>query len=501
MVTSMSFSRSRRLAADMEMIGTPPNFNNVYEFQEGGVVLFLLGTFAALTGGMIGIIGGATFLLLYTFFIITPVILANFRNGVWLLILLLPFASTQLIPRQVFGITGVNPVNGVLVLTMSSLFAVGLLRREAIQLVHPPRPLLRFVAVMALAAYVGAGSATQAIMIPGVSFERLTVTTYLLDSFAKPMVIVIVAWLAAIFARNGNGRLLIWSLAVAYVAFFLAIVGHIVINGLDLRTLASTEARGFLDWTGMHANEVGLLANLGFAILLYTAVATSRPLPRLVLFACATSAAIMAALTFSRGAFVGLIIILGYYLLTRRRLGHLLLALLVVASGALLLPNAFTERAATGFQAADTYAITAGRLDDIWHPLLPTFWEAPIIGHGLSSTLWATPNLRGAMLPVGHPHSAYLAVLLDLGLVGVAVVGAFFWSTWLMFIRLSRHHSDPQWRGVFEGGVVCLICLAVQGLTDDQFVPTYTQVALWLCYGLGLGHDQQPMRLNKGGQP
>jgi O-antigen ligase len=232
------------------------------------------------------------------------------------------------------------------------------------------------------------------------------------------------------------------------------------------------------------------MANLGFAILLYTAAATARPLLRLTLFACAVAAATTAALTFSRGAFVGLAIIVGYYLFTRRRVGQFVLALSIIGVVALILPDAFLERATTGFQTEDTQAITAGRLDMIWRPLLPTFWEAPILGHGLGSTPWATPNVRGAMLPVGHPHSAYLGVLLDLGMVGVPVVAAFFWSAWAMFRRLAKNHADPLWRGVFEGGAVCLICLAVQGLTDDRFVPTYPQVALWLCYGLALGQAQ-----------
>ena len=117
------------------------------------------------------------------------------------------------------------------------------------------------------------------------------------------------------------------------------------------------------------------------------------------------------------------------------------------------------ERATTGLATDDTHAITAGRLDTIWRPLLPTFWEAPILGHGLASTPWATPNVRGVMLPVGHPHSAYLGVLLDLGMVGVTVVAAFFWSAWAMF--RPRGHADPNGAG-FSRGVVCLICLAVR---------------------------------------
>jgi hypothetical protein len=104
------------------------------------------------------------------------------------------------------------------------------------------------------------------------------VSRYLLDYFAKPMIIIGVAWLAAVVSRNGNGQPLIWALALAYVAFFVVIVGYLVVNGISLHSLASQndafmKPRDFLDWTGMYANEVGLMANLGFAILLYTAAA------------------------------------------------------------------------------------------------------------------------------------------------------------------------------------------------------------------------------------
>ena len=217
----------------------------------------------------------------------------------------------------------------------------------------------------------------------------------------------------------------------------------------------------------MHANDIGLQANLGLAILLFTARATRGVLPRLILFASAVAAGMLAALTFSRGAFIGLSLILGYYLLSRRRIGSFLLAFLIILGAGLLLPdNPLVQRATTGFEAGDTDAITAGRVQSIWRPLLPTFWEAPIIGHGLSSTSWATPDLRGEMPTIGHPHNAYLGVLLDLGLVGIAVVGAFFWSVWKTFRRLSQHHVDSQWRGVFEGGIVALLCLAIQGVSE-----------------------------------
>ena len=217
------------------------------------------------------------------------------------------------------------------------------------------------------------------------------------------------------------GAPLIWALALAYVAFFAVIMGYLVVNGISLHSLASSNSnfdkpRNFLRLDcSTHANEVGLMANLGFAILLYTAAATAQPLLRLTLFACATGRRHDGGADPSRGAFFGLVIIVGYYLFTRRRTGQFVLALSIIVGVVLILPDAFLERATTGPKTEDTQAITASRLDMIWRPLLPTFWEAPILGHGLGSTRWATPNLRGTMLAVGHPHSAYLGVLLDLG--------------------------------------------------------------------------------------
>lgn len=199
-------------------------------------------------------------------------------------------------------------------------------------------------------------------------------------------------------------------------------------------------------------------------------------------------AATLAALTFSRGAFLGLVLIGAYFLLSRRRIAQFGVGLIVILLLALLLPDAFVERATTGLHQRDVSAITAGRYDDIWHPLWPWVWESPLIGHGLGSTLWAPANQSGSMLPVGHPHSAYLGVLLDFGLIGAAIVVVFFASMWRLFMQLKKTHPDPFWRGLFEGGAVCLLLLLVQGLTDDRFVPTYPQYLLWLTYGLALGH-------------
>ncbi|WGD54980.1 O-antigen ligase family protein [Bradyrhizobium sp. CB1650] len=458
------------------------------------LALIFLGISAALIGGVIAFLGELAYALLYFSLVFAVIIFANYRNGIWLLTLLLPFASTQLVPRELFGVVGLNPFNILFVLTLLSLFAASAFRREDIQFVSLPTTFWIYVGVVTLGAYVGVGSVEREIVLP--NSEPLTKTTYLLDAFFKPLMILAVAWLAAVLSRNGNGRSVIWALAPAYITFFFVIAGYLVGNGISLQGLVAGD-REFLNWTGLHANDVGELANIGLAILLFTALASSAPWSRAILLACAGAAATTAALTFSRAAFVGIGIILGYYVWKQRSVGRFLLALSAIVTVALLLPDAFFERASTGLATGDEQAITAGRLDEIWRPLIGTFWEAPIIGHGLYSTLWATPNLRGAMLPVGQAHSAYLDVALDLGIVGIVVVAAFFWSVWTMFRDLSKHHIDPQWRGVFEGCTVCLLFLAIQGFTNDRFTPTPPQAALWLCYGLALGQAQSTRSIKR----
>jgi hypothetical protein len=69
----------------------------------------------------------------------------------------------------------------------------------------------------------------------------------------------------------------------------------------------------------------------------------------------------VAALSFSRAAFVGIGIILGYYVWKQRSMGRFLLARSAIVTVALLLFDAFFERASTGLATGDEQAITAGR--------------------------------------------------------------------------------------------------------------------------------------------
>src|SRR6266478_7260361 len=113
------------------MNGSRSNSSSVAPLRADTLFLILIGIFAAIGCGLTAMVGGAIPLVLYSLPIAAAVVLVNYRNGVWLLVLLLPFAATQMVPRQVFGVTGLNAENCLLVLTFSSLCLASL--REAVR--------------------------------------------------------------------------------------------------------------------------------------------------------------------------------------------------------------------------------------------------------------------------------------------------------------------------------------------------------------------------------
>jgi O-antigen ligase len=108
------------------------------------------------------------------------------------------------------------------------------------------------------------------------------------------------------------------------------------------------------------------------------------------------------------------------------------------------------------------------------------------------------------MLPVGHPHSAYIGAVLDYGLLGALVIFSFLLHMWRVFKTIADRSIEPVWSGFFRGAMACILLLLVQGVTDDSFMPTGTQPFLWLAYAVAIGlisRANSQMKLGKHGTP
>lgn len=421
-------------------------------------------------------------------------ILRDFRVGVVLLILLLPISRSYVFPHEMLGVKGLNPFNLLLVGTLASCLLHGLFDGGLHRFM--PRPLLWLYVVPILVA--GALGSRHLGEIPPFLFQGLvefdSAAGYFRDLVIKPLMMVIFALLvgAAVSRSEKPEKFLVPTLISIWVMVSI-VVAFVLLRGISLREMASSESREFLSALGMHANELGRLFATAYALLLFTWFESKSPRFRLALLVSMGLIAVALVLTFSRGAFLGFALINVLFLIWHRNAKTLMLFGFLAAGVLLLLPEAVYDRITTGFGngSADPVAISAGRIEYIWLPLLPEIPRSPIYGHGLGSILWSEPMRRGAgvtILAVGHPHNAYLQALLDMGGVGLVLLCAYFAHVWKGFRALSVDPAlSPALRGFYLGAAAGLASLLISYITDSSLTPGPEQAFLWLAIGMMYG--------------
>jgi O-antigen ligase len=404
----------------------------------------------------------------------------------------MPLSRSAVFPHAMFGITGLNPVNLLLAGTLGAclLQNLGALRGFV------PRPLAwLYLAPLAAAAALGVRHVDE--IVPGFYQYGLIqfhdAAGYLRDLFFKPLLLVVFALLVAAAARRSArpAALLVPACLSVWVMAAL-VVGFVALSGAGLGQLASSGARAFLSPLGIHANDLGRLYVSAYAMLLFAWAASAPGAPRAL--AAATIALVAAALvlTFSRGALLGFMVVNVLFLVWRRSGKVLLAAALLALAAPLLVPEAVFERLGMGF-GEGANAVSAGRLEGLWLPLLPAVLESPVLGHGLGSILWSEAMQVAAVDPtrvIGatHPHNAYLEALLDMGIAGLGLVLAYYLHAYRGLRALGADAAlEPPLAGFFQGAAAGLAALLAVAFFDSSLAPRAEQVYLWLAIGLMYG--------------
>jgi hypothetical protein len=460
------------------------------------VVFIALVALACVWGALVAISAvGAT--LLCISFIACLLCLRDFRVGVALLIVIMPISSSTLFPHAMFGLTGANPLNLLLVVTLGIFLmraaGTGALRGFV------PRPLLwLYIVPITAAAIIGMEHVRE---IPRIfrATEVIYFDTaggYIRDMLLKPFGLVVYALLvaAAVAWSKKPERFVIPMLVSVFVMAGVAI-GFIVSSGISLSQLAGTYSRHFLSTIGLHANDLGRLYAVAFALLLFVWDRSDRFALKAILLVSMVTVAAALVLTFSRGAFLGLVIVCALYLVLRRSLKTFLIALVVVPPALMFAPGALWYRLQVGI-GEGLNEITAGRYEEIWLPLMPEILKTPPWGSGLGSVLWAKAMRMEEMFTVAHPHNAYLQLYMDLGIIGAALVLAFWMHSLVSFWRLrGDQRLVPEMQGFFEGAAVGLVSFLIAGIAGSSLLPAPEQGYLWLALGLMWGVRRHLVRV------
>jgi len=412
-------------------------------------------------------------------------VLFDFRIGALLLILFLGLGSTSFMPRGVMGIPALNPWNILIVATFVSYALRGRLA------VLAPPPLVWLVVVpMLLAGLLG---------IPNVQhihpsfFEAehplfLNEFGYFRELAVRPLLIPVMAVLvgAAVARSQKPERFLavllpsVWILALIEFWFIFS-------AGMKFSQLASPSLRGFYNDLGVHANDLGRIFAVAYALILFSWWEAKDPKYKAAAFITLGVAAFAMVLTFSRAGMLAFFLANGLFLLWKFNARSVALALVAGAISMALAPAYLWNRITFGW-SANANTVSANRIEEIWLPLLPELWNSPVWGNGIGSVMWSEPLLNGSMMAVSHPHNAYLEAFYDMGLIGLVLLMLYYWHVWRGFRALGGNaYLSPELRGFFQGATAALLSFFVTGISGSSLRPDSEFGYLWLAIGMMYG--------------
>ena len=416
-------------------------------------------------------------------------VLYDFRIGALLLIMLLPVSETTMFPRSLFGITGLNPTNLLMMATLAS-FALRASREDWRRLL--PRPLLLlYIVPIVLAGLNGVRHVDE---IAPIFYELMTIditdaASYLRDMLFKPLIMVLTALVigAAVAKAQKPERFLV-PIGLAIFGVCMVTLWYLRFHGGFVQDISGADSRRFFSGLGYHANQLGRLLAIAYGMLLFAWAESSDKRFRLACLATMALIVVSLIFTFSRGAFLGFVIVNALFFLWRFNARSVLFVVVGSLVLALFLPGSVYERISMGFDTGDWNQVSAGRIDEIWIPLLSDFFKSPIWGSGLGSTMWAEANIDNRMHPTAHPHNAFLEAYLDLGIVGLALLLAYFGHVWKHLRRLgSNAFLTPEMRGFYQGTAAGLLAFLITGMAGSSLAPAPEHAFLWIAIGMMYG--------------
>ena len=189
------------------------------------------------------------------------------------------------------------------------------------------------------------------------------------------------------------------------------------------------------------------------------------------------------AMTYARGAFLTIVVILaGYGILRDKRI---LLAVIVVIAGILLLDPVLLERMKTAFSVADT---SSEMRIAMWESTVQMIMDHPVLGIGWGAywmvyPLYDTYIVDGSVTLV-HAHNIYLNYPAEIGILGGAAFFVYFFKSMGVALFNQRVLPNKAMEGLLLGLGLALVSVALNGVTDDVLFNIPSSMLLWLMCGL-----------------
>lgn len=458
------------------------------------VLVLLAAALASLVAGFSGAVFG-WFGQVFMLTILIPIglLATNYRYAFYALIFLTPFAGANFIPK-----VGPLSIVNLLLMGVISLLAIRMILRRMVGkssfLLVPKEFLIYYVVPITVGFLIGSMHLHEiAPQHLGEGGRSASQSFYWVSTYFKGMLFAVCGIaLGSVVWEYDNAKQLIVAALLSAVVYVLVTTAIFVVSPSSLEDAVAS--RQMFSSTGRHANGVGamLLPMLGAALFMRDVAGTKTAKLGLFLVILILFSGIL--LTGSRGAFLGLVVVVGVYVVTRRMFRSLLLVIALAVGAAFVAPEAITHRLTMGLDqatqsggnlATQDERLTSGRLY-LATQLLPEVVKSPLIGRGMGSTIWSDYAKNGG--PIGHPHNLYLTILLDMGILGLLLVCVFAKFVVRSLHSISRNERiDPFVRAYFGGSVAGFFGYLIFGLSGGYPYPQIEQWFIWVSIGIAIG--------------
>lgn len=408
------------------------------------------------------------------------------------LVVLTPLTEYWAMPRKLFGVQGLNPWNAAF-LAIGLAFFLG--RRPEERGSPAGRGLVALavleavlIAATGLAGTLDAGSVKSPIYA-----EWLTASGMLVDGVINPLKYFLVAVLVYLGTVDRERARLALAAAVGSGLVYAALVFRTM--KLRIFTLAWDEVRDLCGkMVGIHPND--LARPLAFTLLaaLMLAPLLAKRWQRFLLLSGAAAAVPCFLGMMSRGGFLAFcmaVVVLGVLRWRKLLLLFPLGVVLVVA-----LKPSVAERALMGVERGGPYVrshdwdeISAGRITKLWPPVLDQIGRSPLIGHGryaiVRERCYEQILLLEGSVP-SHPHNAYLEVLLDGGVAGLAVCLLLMALVTRASLSLMREREDLLLSRAGAISLAGVVVVMTSSLSGHSFFPNQATVPFLVVWGVAL---------------
>lgn len=386
------------------------------------------------------------------------------------------FFLVPLIPLQTLRYEMNNlPLGSSLISIMLIGIALGLLRQRVSIFPKSPWTVLiciyatyTFVSMVMGSFYIGSG-----LPVPG--SERFQVWQ---DYMCMPALLLLVA---AIGPTKRQSQVLVLMMCVT--AFLLERGYYTAVSGRDFSAYSEDlrSEGGALGYAGVNG-MAGFGAQFCTFMLAFAAF-ERKPLLKFGGWALAAFSAVVCALCLSRGGYAA--ILAGWLLIGLAKQRILLVLLLVFILGWTgFVPGAIQDRILMTYDSqSETVDHSSETRIYLWYDALELFASVNVVfGTGFDTYAYMH-NYDGYQ----DTHNIYLKVLLETGLVGLALLlwmmAKTFWTGW----RFSRTTRDPFMASLGLGLAGWITCAAIASFFGDRWTYFQVNAYMWIIAGLVAG--------------